>query len=315
MTTDTLTYASPGPHRGNHGLLVRLMWLAVATAVATIALKTVAWALTGSVGLLSDAAESVVNLVAAVVGLLAVKWASQPADEDHAYGHDKANYLSAGAEGAMIVIAALYILVSGIARLFDPQPIDDAALGLAVSGTASVLNLVVGTVLIRVGRRERSLVLEADGRHLMTDVWTSIGVIVGVAAVAISGWEELDAIIAIVVALNIIGTGVRLIRRSTDGLMDRALAPDELAAVNAVLDRFANEEVGFHALRTRQSGPRRFISVHVLVPGDWTVQRGHDYLEAVEEALRTEFSPATIFTHLEPIEDPVSFEDALLDRD
>ena len=290
------------------------MWLAVATAIATITLKTVAWALTGSVGLLSDAAESVVNLVAAVVGLWAVTWASRPADEDHAYGHDKANYLSAGAEGTMIVVAAGFILYSGVSRLFDPQPIDDAALGLVVSGVASVLNLAVGLLLLREGRREGSLILEADGRHLLTDVWTSGGVIIGVGAVAVTGWELLDPLIAIAVALNIIGTGVLLIRRSADGLLDRALAPEEIAQVHAVLDEFVTDDVAFHALRTRQAGPRRFISIHVLVPGDLSVQTGHDYVERVELALRERFAPATVFTHLEPIEDPLSFADADLDR-
>lgn len=292
-----------------------LMWVAVCAAVATLALKTTAWLLTGSVGLLSDAAESVVNLVAAGFGLVALKWASRPADEGHAYGHDKANYLSAGFEGGLILLAAATILYSAAGRLINPVALESVGIGLAVSAGAAAVNLIVGKILIREGQRHQSLILEADGRHLLADVWTSAGVIIAVALVAVTGWERLDPVVACLVAFNIVWIGTQLVRESAGGLMDRALKPRELASVESVLDRFRSSEVTFHALRTRRSGPRAFISFHVLVPGAWSVKRGHDLAEEVESALREDFSQATIFTHLEPLEDPLSFVDTKLDRD
>jgi cation diffusion facilitator family transporter len=210
--------------------LARLLWLSVAAAIATITLKTLAWALTGSVGLLSDAAESVVNLVAALFALVIVHWAARPPDEEHAYGHEKADYLSAGVEGSLILLAALTIAYSAIQRLQDPQPISHVGIGLSVSVVASAINLTVARRLLAAGREHRSLVLEADGRHLMTDVWTSVGVVAGVALVALTGWQRLDPIIALLVAANIIVTGVTLVRRFTGGLMDRALPPDHTNA-------------------------------------------------------------------------------------
>lgn len=294
--------------------LARLLWLSVAAAIATITLKTLAWGLTGSVGLLSDAAESVVNLVAALFALVIVHWAARPPDEDHPYGHEKADYLSAGVEGSLILLAALTIAFSATRRLLDPQPISDVGIGLTVAVAASVINLVVARMLLTAGREHRSLVLEADGRHLMTDVWTSVGVVAGVALVALTGWERLDPIIALLVAANIVVTGVSLVRRFTGGLMDRALPPDQRAAIDAVLQRHACHDVRFHALRTRSAGRRAFVSVHVLVPGDWTVQRGHDLVERIEHDLRAALPHATVFTHLEPLDDPASFADTELDR-
>jgi cation diffusion facilitator family transporter len=295
--------------------LFRLLWLSIAAAVATISLKTLAWVLTGSVGLLSDAAESVVNLVAAIVGMLALRWAMKPADEEHAYGHAKAEYFAAGVEGALIVIAALTIAATALPRLLDPQPLDDVGLGVAISTAASVINLGVGYLLLTTGRRERSIVLEADGRHLLTDVWTSAGVLIGIVAVALTGWDRLDPLIALAVAANIVITGSGLVRRSVGGLMDRALDAPEQAKIAAALKRFESDDVRFHALRTRQAGRRAFVSLHVLVPGAWTVQHGHDVVEEVEAELRHQLPHATVFTHLEPAEDPRSFEDAALDRD
>jgi cation diffusion facilitator family transporter len=295
--------------------LARLLWLSIAAALLTIALKTAAWLVTGSVGLLSDAAESVVNLFAAVVALLAFQWSQRPPDEEHTYGHEKADYLSAGVEGALIILAAVTIGVSAVDRLLDPMPIDDPALGLAVSAVASVVNLAVARVLIRAGREHHALTLEADGRHLMTDVWTSAGVIVGVAAVALTGAEILDPLIALAVALNIVWTGVGLLRDSSGGLMDRALDADERGRVETVLARYERDGIGFHALRTRRAGRRAFVSVHVLVPGGWTVQRGHDLAERVEADLVAALGHASVFTHLEPREDPASFADTGLDRE
>jgi len=294
--------------------LFRLLWLSIAAAVATITLKLTAWALTGSVGLLSDAAESVVNLVAALVAMAALRWAVKPADEDHAYGHAKAEYFSAGVEGALILVAAAAIAVAAVERLLHPQPLESVGIGLLVTAVATVINLVVGLTLLRAGRRARSIVLEADGKHLITDVWTSVGVIIGVAGVVITGWERLDPIVALAVAANILVAGGGLLRRSAGGLMDRALEEPDLEAIRDVLAEFERDGVRFHALRTRQAGSRRFISVHVLVPGAWTVQRGHDLVEHVEGSLCSRLPGASVFTHLEPAEDPRSFADTTLDR-
>src|SRR3954451_13990898 len=298
----------------NNTRLFRLLWLSIAAAVVTISLKATAYLLTGSVGLLSDAVESVVNLVAAVVALLALHWASKPADEEHAYGHQKAEYFSAGVEGALIVVAAVAIAVTAVDRLLHPQPIEDVGFGLAVSVVASLISLAVGSLLLRTGRRARSIVLEADGKHLITDVWTSVGVIVGVAGVALTGWERLDPIIALGVAVNILVAGGGLLRRSVGGLMDCALEEPDLEAIRDALGPFERDGVRFHALRTRQAGSRRFVSLHVLVPGAWTVQRGHDLVERVEDSLRERLPGASVFTHLEPAEDPRSFADTTLDR-
>lgn len=289
--------------------------LAVVAAALTITIKLAAWLVTGSVSLFSDAAESGVNLVAALFGLAAVRVATRPADEDHAYGHEKANYLSAGVEGALILLAAFAIIYSAVGRLLDPQELDAIGLGIASVVVASLINLAAGRLLIAEGREHSSMALEADGRHLMTDVWTSGGVVAGLAAVAVTGWQALDPIVAILVAMNIVRVGTGLVRDSASGLMDRALEPAELAAVEAVLERFRGEEVQFHALRTRRSGRRAFITMHVLVPGAWSVQRGHDLAERIEAEVREGFEQATVFTHLEPMEDPISFSDTDLDRE
>ncbi|MGA7397679.1 MAG: cation diffusion facilitator family transporter [Solirubrobacterales bacterium] len=294
--------------------LIRVISISIAAAILTISMKTTAWLLTGSVGLLSDAAESVVNLVAALVALAVILWSTRPPDEDHSYGHEKADYLSAGFEGGLILLAAVTIAYAAIGRLIDPAGLTDVGAGLAVSLAATLVNLVVGRYLLKTGREEDSITLEADGKHLMTDVWTSIGVVVGIALVYLTGWDRLDPIIALLVAANIVRTGLALMRGSMAGLMDKALPDNELAAVTGVLDRHASETIQFHALRTRRAGRRVFVSIHVLVPGEWSVQRGHDFAENVEEELRDVFDQATVFTHLEPIEDPVSFDDTQLDR-
>jgi cation diffusion facilitator family transporter len=294
--------------------LYRLLRISIAAAVATITLKTLAWLLTGSVGLLSDAAESLVNLVAAVVALAVLRWSSMPADDEHAYGHAKAEYFSAGIEGALILLAAATIAATAVDRLLHPQALQDVGAGIAVSVVASAINLGVGLALVRAGRQHRSITVEADGKHLLTDVWTSVGVVFGVAAVAISGWERLDPIVAFAVAGNIVFTGAVLLRRSAAGLMDRALPHELQGEIREVLGLFASRGVRFHALRTRQAGRRSFISMHVLVPGAWTVRQGHDMAEEVEAALRARVPHATVFTHVEPVEDPRSFDDTELDR-
>lgn len=299
--------------------LARWAWLSIGAAVATIALKYGAYALTGSVGLLSDALESVVNLVAAVLALMAIRIATRPADESHPYGHGKAEYFSAGAEGLMIVVAAALIVWSAVDRLVSPQPLEALGIGLVITAVATAINLAVGIAVLRAGRRHRSITLVADGRHLLTDVWTSVGVIVGVGLVAVTGWLPLDSLVAIAVAANILWTGYSLVWGSVKGLMDHALPAGEVDAVRRVLDgvRACHPagDVEFHALQTRESGQQRFVSVHVLVPGAWTVTRGHDLLEQVEEAVRTALPEAHVHTHLEPREDPRSYEVEALDEE
>ncbi len=292
----------------------RLAWVAIAAAVLTIGLKGAAAAITGSVSLLSDALESTINLTTAIMTLIVLFIVARPADEDHAYGHGKAEYLSSGAEGGLILAASGGIIFVAIRRLINPQPVDHLDIGLIAIGLATLINLVVSQGLIRVGKRQRSIALEADGRHLMTDVLTSAGVILGVLLVKLTGILRLDPIIAIVFAVNIAVTGVRLILRSARGLMDTALPHQDIRAITAALDRLVEEGVRYHALRTRQSGARNFASVDIQVPGGWTVQQGHDLLERVDLELRKAVPGLTVFSHLEPIEDPRSWNDIQLDR-
>lgn len=294
--------------------LARFAWLSIAAAILTIGLKSVAYLLTGSVSLLSDTLESLVNLVGALMALAMLTVAARPADEEHAFGHGKAEYFSSGVEGGLILIAAVSIAVAAIPRLIAPQPLEQVGLGLGVSVAASLVNLFVSRVLLKAARRYRSITLEADAQHLMTDVWTSAGVLVGVVAVTLTGWERLDPIVAILVAGNIVWSGIRIMRNSVLGLMDTALSADEQSALRGVLDSYVAGGVHYHALRTRQSGARQFVSFHVLVPGAWTVQHGHDILEKMEADLRRVLPEATLFTHLEPAEDPVSQDDMHLDR-
>lgn len=295
--------------------LERYAWLSIAAALATIALKALAWWLTGSVGLLSDALESLVNLAAALLALTMLRVAASPPDEDHPYGFSKAEYFSAGIEGALIVLAAAGICLTAIPRLFDPQPLEAPILGLALSAAASGINLAVGLLLIRVGRREHSITLEADGHHLMTDVWTSAGVVAGVALVFATGWLLLDPLVALAVAVHIIWTGLRLMRRSWKGLLDAAISSEDSGEVTKLFSEYSKRYgVTFHALRTRQAGARRFISFHFLVPDAWTVARAHQLSEEIESRIRSLVPNAAVFTHIEPISDPASYEDQGLDR-
>jgi cation diffusion facilitator family transporter len=300
---------------GTPAPLGRFAWLSIGAAVVTICMKTAAWRLTGSVGLLSDAMESVVNLAAAALALAMVTVALRPPDEDHAFGYGKAEYVASGAEGALILVAAAGIAWAAVGRLLHPQALDRAGLGVLVSTGASIVNLAVGQTLIRVGRRRRSIALEADGHHLMTDVYTSAGVIAAIGAVAATGWSWLDPAIALAVAAQIVWSGFKLVRRSWLGILDPALPKAELEALSQVLTRHASSSpVQFHAVRTRQAGARRFVTMHVLVPGEWTVSRGHALLERIEEDVRAALPGAAVVTHLEAMEDPSSFEDQDLDR-
>lgn len=289
-------------------------WLSVAAAIATILLKGTAWWLTGSVGLLSDAIESFVNLAGAMMALWMLTLAALPADDDHAYGHSKAEYFSSAFEGFLILLAALSIGYAALSRLMDPQPLEAVGVGLLVSAVASVINLATARALMRVGREHNSITLEADAHHLMTDVWTSAGVIVGVGLVWLSGWLWLDPLLALLVAANIVWTGWQLMRRSAAGLMDTSLPAAEVTQIEAQLAAYRRRGLDFHALRTRQSGSRAFVTLHVLVPGHWTVQQGHDWAERIEADVRTVIPRAHVTTHLEPLEDPLSMADAGLDR-
>jgi cation diffusion facilitator family transporter len=280
--------------------LTRFAWLSIATAVATIGLKSSAYLLTGSVGLLSDAAESVVNLVAAVVALIALTVAARPADDNHDYGHGKAEYFSAGIEGMLIFVAAAFILVTSFQRFLHPSALESVGIGLAISTLASVLNGATGLFLIRTGRKHRSVTLTADGKHLMTDVWTSVGVILGVLLVALTGWQRLDPVVAALVAVNILLTGYRLVSQSVVSLLDAALPTQDVDRVNAALDRLRTSEVDFTDLRTRESGRHRFVALTVLVPGSWTVDLGHALADEVETAIRQTLPDTTVQTHLEP---------------
>lgn len=289
--------------------LAKFGWLSLGTAIVVFAMKMVAWQITGSVGLLSDALESTVNIVASIVALTALRAAAKPGDADHHFGHGKAEYLSALVEGVMIVVAALLIVFAAVQRLFDLQPLESVGLGLAISVAAAVINGIIAFVLIRAGREHGSIVLEADGKHLLTDVWTSGGVVLAVGLVGLTGWDILDPLIALAVAFNIVIAGAILVRDSTSGLMDSALSAAEHDVIVEILRSYSGPEVRFHAVQTRKAGRERFVSFHVLVPGAWSVQRGHDLLEEVERDLRAALSFATIQTHLEPLEDPRSWQD------
>lgn len=289
--------------------LIKYAYLSIATGIAVFLLKIGAWYYTGSVGLLSDALESTVNIVAAVIALFALKAAAKPADKEHHFGRGKAEYFSAQIEGFMILLAALIIVVTAAERFLHPRALEQLGWGLAISTIASGLNGAVAVILMRAGKAHRSPVLDADGKHLLTDVWTSVGVIVGVALVQITGYLRLDSIVAMAVGINIIVTGFHLLRESTSKLMDKSLSDEDHAEIVAVLKKFESDEVKFHALQTRESGRHRFVSMHVLVPGAWSIQKGHDLSENVEAEIIAALPDTTVSTHVEPIEDPRSWED------
>ncbi|HEX5132115.1 MAG TPA: cation diffusion facilitator family transporter [Candidatus Krumholzibacteria bacterium] len=294
--------------------LARFAWISIGAAVLTLLLKTASYLITGSVGLLSDALESLVNLAGGMMALAMLSVAARPADDTHAYGHSKAEYFSSALEGSLILVAAAGIGWAAVQRLVSPRALDQVGLGLAVSALASAINLAAGLVLIRAARRHDSITLQANAHHLFTDVWTSLGVIAGVAAVAFTGWQRMDPIIALVMAANIVWTGTRIVQQSVLGLMDTALPRDEQDVIKAVLNRYAADGIHYHALRTRRSGTRRFVSVHVLVPGEWTVHRGHEIAEQIETGIRDALPNAAVLTHLEPLDDPASWRDINIDR-
>jgi cation diffusion facilitator family transporter len=295
--------------------LERYAWLSLAAAVVTIVLKTFAWYVTGSVGLLSDALEALINFAAALLALSMLRLAATPPDARHPYGRFKAEYFASGAEGALIVFAALSIAFAAAPRLAAPQPLDAPALGIALSLIATAVNLVVALRLVSVGRRLHSIALEADGHHLMTDVWTSVGVVAGVALVAATGWLILDPLIALAVAVHIVWTGFMLMRRSFAGLLDAAIPASELADIEKIFAEYRRRyRVDFHALLTRQAGGRRFISFHLLVPDAWPVDRAHSLSEEIEERIRSLVPQAITLSHIEPISQPASYDDIKLER-
>ena len=290
--------------------LRRFAWLSIAAALLTIGLKTAAYLLTGSVGLLSDALESLVNLVGALMALAMLTVAARPADEDHAYGHGKAEYFSSGVEGTLILLAAASIGAAAVGRLMTPKPLEQIGLGLAVSVAASLVNLGVALVLLRAAKQYQSVTLNANAHHLLTDVWTSAGVLIGVSLVAVTGWQRLDPLVALVVAGNIVWAGGRIVRDSVSGLMDTALTAEQQDLIRGALESHRQNGVQFHDLRTRQAGANRFVSLHVLVPGGWTVQRGHELLERIETDIIGALPYTVVFTHLEALEDPASGDNA-----
>ncbi len=295
--------------------LAKFLYLSIAAAMVTILLKFFAYHVTGSMGLLSDALESFVNLFAALFALIMLRVSQKPADDGHVYGHSKAEYFSSATEGALILIAAFSIIRTAIPRILEPAALENINTGLLFSLLASAVNLAVGLTLITNGRKRKSLVLEADGRHLMTDVWTSVGVIAGIVMVKFTGWLIIDPIIAILVALNIIYTGYKLISRSASGLMDATIPAEDLEKVTLYLDSLKENEIEYHSLLTRMAGQRKFISMHLLVPGEWSVKQGHDWADQVEETIIGLFDePVTVSTHIEPVDDPASVKDIGIDR-
>jgi cation diffusion facilitator family transporter len=288
--------------------------LSIGAALLTIILKFGAYLLTGSVGLLSDAAESVVNLIAAFVAFWALTFAARPPDAEHTFGHSKAEYFSSGVEGALILVAAVCIAVEAWGRLLHPQPLQQVGLGLGLSLFATAINGSLALVMLKAGERLRSVTLRADAHHLLTDVWTTVGVVGGLLLVKLTGWLVLDPIIALIVAVNIVWAGVRLLRETGSGLLDASLPAAEQKIITDTFLAYQEKGIQFHALRTRVAGTRRFVSFHVLVPGHWTVQHGHDLCEAIELAIIKALPDTHVMSHLEPLEDPVSWDDQGLDR-
>ncbi len=298
----------------NRGFLTRYIWLSIAAALATMALKAGAWYLTGSVGLLSDAMESIINLLAAIMAMGMLRIAMLPPDGNHKFGHGKAEYFSSFVEGLLIMVAAAGIAYAAVNRFFNPQPLDKLGIGLIVSVIATLINFVVARILLKAGLKYRSITLEADSHHLMTDVWTSVAVIGGVGAVGLTGWLKLDSIVAFAVAMNILWTAYTIIRRSVEGLMDSSLSPQEQDIIESVLSRYREKGIQFHALLTRQGASRRFVSVHVLVQGNMSVHDAHHIAENIESDIRNALCDTVVFTHIEPVEDEISFSDIPLDR-
>ncbi|OYQ64006.1 cation-efflux pump [Pseudanabaena sp. SR411] len=284
-------------------------FLSIGAALLTIALKLGAYLLTNSVGFLSDSLESGVNLVAAIGAVWALTYAAKPPDEEHAFGHSKAEYFSSGFEGALILVAAVSIAIAAIPRLLNPQPLEQLSFGLVLSIVASAINGITALILLKASKRLRSITLRADAHHLLTDVWTSVGVILGLLLVSVTGWLILDPLIALLVAANIVWTGVKLIQESGSALLDASIPLEERQMIDEILSHYDRHQVQFHAIRTRMAGTKKFVSFHILVSGTWSVQQGHDLCEEIETAISKVLPHVNVFTHLEPLEDPKSWTD------
>jgi len=298
----------------DRNFLTRYIWLSIAAALSTIILKAGAWYLTGSVGLLSDAIESVINLIAAMMAMVMMRIAVLPPDNNHKFGHGKAEYFSSLVEGLLIMVASAGIAYTAVLRFLDPKRLEQLGIGLFISFVASIINFAVSKVLLSAGKKYRSITLEADSHHLMTDVWTSVAVIGGVGAVGLTGWLKLDSIVAILVAMNILWTAYSIIRRSVEGLMDASLSPQEQEIIETVLSQYGKYGIQFHALLTRQGAARRFVSMHVLVPGNMSVHDAHHIAENIENDIREALPDTVVFTHVEPVDDEISLDDIQLDR-
>jgi cation diffusion facilitator family transporter len=284
-------------------------FLSIGAALLTIALKLGAYLLTNSVGFLSDSLESGVNLVAAIGAVWALTYAAKPPDEEHTFGHSKAEYFSSGFEGALILVAAVSIAIAAIPRLLNPQPLEQLSFGLVLSVVASAINGITALILLQASKRLRSITLRADAHHLLTDVWTSVGVILGLLLVSVTGWLILDPLIALLVAANIVWTGVKLIQESGSALLDASIPLEERQMIDKILSHYDRHQVQFHAIRTRMAGTKKFVSFHILVSGNWSIQQGHDLCEEVETAISKALPHVNVFTHLEPLEDPKSWTD------
>jgi cation diffusion facilitator family transporter len=307
--TERLVMHQHGYRETAQPILTRAALLAIVAACVTMLLKFVAYWLTDSVGLLSDAVESTANLVAASTALIAIWFAARPIDRTHNYGHEKIEFFASGIEGLLIIAAAIAIIGAAIGRLLNPRALESLGAGSAIAIIASVINLGVAIVLLRVARAHRSIVLEADGRHLLTDVLTSVGVVIGLGLAHFTGIKQLDPIIAILVALNILWTGYHLLRTAVDGLMDRALDLGTEEAIRGAIEREIGPRTTYHALRTRQAGARAFVDFHLLVPGNTTVQAAHNLTNQVEQAVESVLPYAETTVHIEPITDPTAWED------
>jgi cation diffusion facilitator family transporter len=286
--------------------LKNFIYLSIAAAFITIMLKFLAWYVTDSVGLLSDALESCVNLIAALIALIILSIAEKPADDGHIFGHGKAEYFSGMIEGILIIIAAILIIKSAIPRIINPKELENVGIGLIISTGASVVNLIVAIILIKNGKKYNSIILEADGKHLMTDVYTSIGVFVAIGLVKLTGLTILDGIIGVIVAINILWTGYQLISKSTNGLLDSSLSKNDLLKITDLLKNLP-EEIDYHKLQTRQSGQQKFIEFHLLVPDNWTVKKAHDLADNIENNICNLFILTKVIIHIEPKDDPLSY--------
>jgi len=290
---------------------LKFMWLSIAASFFTITLKLSAYYITGSIGLLSDAMESFINLAAGIVALVMLTIAIIPPDREHPFGHNKAEYFSSVTEGVLILVAAAAIGITAVMRLMNPKEIDYLGFGLGISVFASVINFFTAMILLKGGEKYQSITLEADGKHLVTDVWTTVGVIVSLLVVKFTGWIILDPVIAIIVALNIVYTGIKLIIRSVSGLMDSALPENEQLKIKLILEEYEKDNIRYHSLYTRQAASRRFISLHLLVPGNWHISRGHEITKNIEGKIKSTFPDSDVFIHIEPLNDPDSFDDYL----